>query len=176
MMEADIFAKPAQSSRSKPVATRGALANIRRCFSDIGAAAKYVLRPRPPRLVEGHAPDVAVEAAAIASPAADVNVDTEPEINAVAPFVPDQQEIERRRNLVRIFFNDFWSEASNKPTAFVERLDEAEDYLNERLAANDEGWRVDAKTRVMLGLPPRSNSSVSANIIPVANDKSRGPT
>ena len=78
--------------------------------------------------------------------------------------MPDQQEIERRRNLVRIFFNDFWSGTLDKPAAFVERLDAAEDYLNERLAANGEFWRVDAKTRVMLGLPPRSNSSVSANI------------
>jgi hypothetical protein len=79
--------------------------------------------------------------------AADVNVDMQPEIHAVARSVPDQQEIERRRNLVRIFFNDFWSEASNKPAAFVERLDQAEGYLNDRLAANGEGWRLDAKTR-----------------------------
>jgi hypothetical protein len=75
-----------------------------------------------------------MEAAATASLAAGVNVDTEPEINSVAHIVPDQQEIERRRNLVRIFFNDFWSGASDKPAAFVERLDEAENYLNERLA------------------------------------------
>jgi hypothetical protein len=40
--------------------------------------------------------------------------------------------------------------------AFVERLDQAEDYLNERLTANGEVWRLDAKTRTMLGLPPRS--------------------
>jgi hypothetical protein len=164
MMEAGISAKSAQSSRSKPVNTRGALANIRRCFVDIGAAAKYFLRPRHPGPAEGHSHDAAVEAAATAPLAADVNVNMEPEINAVAHSMPDQQEIERRRNLVRIFFNDFWSGASNKPVAFVERLDEAEDYLNERLAANGEVWRVDAETRVMLGLPPRSNSSVSANI------------
>lgn len=159
-MEVGISAKPAGSSRSKPVATREALANIWRCFADIGAAAKYVLRPRHPRPVEGHPHDAAVEAAATASLAAGANVDTEPEINAVAHFLPDQQEIERRRNLVRIFFNDFWSGASNKPAAFVERLDEAEDYLNERLAANGESWRVDATTRVMLGLPPRSSANI----------------
>jgi hypothetical protein len=46
----------------------------------------------------------------------------------------------------------------------VERLDQAEGYLNDRLAANGEGWRLDAKTRIILGLPPRSNSSVSVNI------------
>ena len=159
-MEVGISAKPARSSRSKPVATREALANIWRCFADIGAAAKYVLRPRHPRPVEGHPHDAAVEAAATASLAAGVNVDTEPKINAVAHFLPDQQEIDRRRNLVRIFFNDFWSGASNKPAAFVERLDEAEDYLNERLAANGESWRVDATTRVMLGLPPRSSANI----------------
>jgi hypothetical protein len=56
-------------------------------------------------------------------------------------------------------FNDFWSEAPDKPAAFVERLDQAEDYLNERLAANGEFWRLDTNTRVVLGLPPRSNSS-----------------
>jgi hypothetical protein len=45
-----------------------------------------------------------------------------------------------------------------KPSAFVERLDQAEDYLNERLAASGEVWRLDATTRAMLGLPPRSSS------------------
>jgi hypothetical protein len=146
-MEAGIFAKPTQSNRSKPATTRGALANIRRCFAGIGAAATYFLRPRPPGPVEGYSYDAAVEAGTTARHAADVNVDMQPEIHAVARSVPDQQEIERRRNLVRIFFNDFWSEASNKPAAFVERLDQAEGYLNDRLAANGEGWRLDAKTR-----------------------------
>jgi hypothetical protein len=55
-------------------------------------------------------------------------------------------------------FNDFWRGVYEKPAAFVERLDQAEDYLNERLAANGEFWRLDAKTRAMLGLPPRSSS------------------
>jgi len=30
--------------------------------------------------------------------------------------------------------------------------------VNERLAAGGEFWQLDAKTRVMLGLPPRSKS------------------
>jgi len=72
--------------------------------------------------------------------------------------VLDQQEIERRRSLARTLFNDFWSGVDEKPVAFVERLDRAEDYLNERLAASGEFWRLDANTRVTLGLPPRSNS------------------
>jgi hypothetical protein len=79
-------------------------------------------------------------------------------ISGVGQTVPDEQEIERRRNLMRTLFNDFWSGAHNKPTAFVERLDQAEDYLNERLAANGEFWRLDANTRAILGLPPRSSS------------------
>ena len=37
-------------------------------------------------------------------------------------------------------------------------LDQAEDYLNERLAANGEFWRLNSNTRVLLGLPPRLNS------------------
>jgi hypothetical protein len=63
-----------------------------------------------------------------------------------------------RRNLARTLFNDFWSGVDEKPVAFVERLDRAEDYLNERLAASGEFWRLDANARVTLGLPPRSNS------------------
>jgi hypothetical protein len=117
-------------------------------------------------LAEGQAETVVAAAeegtAANVALATDVNVDSEPEIDATAHFVPDQQEIERRRNVVRMFFNDFWHGASDKPAAFAERLDQAEDYLNERLAANRELWRVDAKTRRMLGLPPRANSSGSA--------------
>jgi len=45
------------------------------------------------------------------------------------------------------------------PAAFVERLDQAEDYLNERLAASGEIWQLDAKTRVMLGLPPTKSGA-----------------
>jgi len=157
-------AAPAQSSRSTPVIREGVLANILRRFAEINAAAANFFRPSRPGSAQEQAESGALEAeaAAASSPlAADVNVDSGPETNAVAHFVPDQQEIERRRNLVRIFFNDFWRGASDKPAAFVERFDQAEDYLNERLAANRELWRVDAKTRLMLGLPPRTNSSGS---------------
>ncbi|MGB6288014.1 MAG: hypothetical protein WBG18_26935 [Xanthobacteraceae bacterium] len=88
----------------------------------------------------------------------DVDVGPGAGINPVADTVLDQQEIERRRSLARTLFNDFWSGVDEKPVAFVERLDRAEDYLNERLAASGEFWRLDANTRVTLGLPPRSNS------------------
>jgi hypothetical protein len=59
--------------------------------------------------------------------------------------------------LARTLFNDFWSGVDEKPVTFVERLDRAEDYLNERLGANGEFWRIDANTRVTLRLPPRSS-------------------
>jgi hypothetical protein len=59
---------------------------------------------------------------------------------------------------MRTLFNDFWSGAHDKPAAFAERLDQAEDYVNERLAATGEFWQLDVKTRVTLGLPPRSHS------------------
>ena len=76
-----------------------------------------------------------------------------------APIALDQEEIQRRRNLVRMLFNDFWRGAHDKPAAFVERLNQAEDYLNERLAASGEFWQLDAKTRVMLGLPPTKSGA-----------------
>jgi hypothetical protein len=79
--------------------------------------------------------------------------------SGISQTFPDQQEIERRRVLVRVLFNDFWNSADNKPAAFAERLDQAEDYLNARLAAHGEPWRLDANTRPMLGLPPRSSSA-----------------
>ena len=60
-----------------------------------------------------------------------------------------------------MLFNDFWIGIHDKPAAFVDRLDQAEDYVNERLAANGEFWRLDDKTRRMLGLPRRSNTTYS---------------
>jgi hypothetical protein len=86
---------------------------------------------------------------------ADVKVD---QIDSAASTEPVREEIQPRRDLVRTLFNDFWSNAHDKPAAFVQRLDQAEDYLNERLAASGELWRLDTNTRVMLGLPPRANS------------------
>jgi hypothetical protein len=80
-------------------------------------------------------------------------------MDSAASTVLDQEEIQRRRDLVRTLFNDFWSEAHDKPAAFVERLDQAEDYANERLAASGEIWQLDAKTRAMLGLPHTKSSA-----------------
>jgi hypothetical protein len=132
-----------------------------RWFVGIGAAlfkwTKYSLRPSYPAPTENLAENAAATAGAVAitPAAADVNVGLDARIGA-AKSVPDTQEIERRRNLVRILFNDFWTGAHDKPTAFAKRLDQAEDYLNERLAANGEFWRLDSNTRAMLGLPLRS--------------------
>jgi hypothetical protein len=66
--------------------------------------------------------------------------------------------LNQRQRDVRTLFNDFWSGAYEKPGAFVDRLDQAEDYVNGRLAESGELWQLDAKTRVTLGLPPRLNS------------------
>jgi hypothetical protein len=78
-------------------------------------------------------------------------------LEPIAPIALDQEEIERRRNLVRKLFNDFWGGAHEKPAGFTERLDQAEDYLNERLAADGEIWQLDGTTRAILGLPARLN-------------------
>jgi hypothetical protein len=76
----------------------------------------------------------------------------EPQIDTEAP--PSQEEIDRRRAVVRAFFNDYWSSIDDKPASFAERLDKAEDYINERVAAGGEAWRLGAATRKQLGLPP----------------------
>jgi len=65
----------------------------------------------------------------------------------------NQPEIERRREIVRQFFNDFWMSTDDKPRTFAERLNRAEDHINERLAACGETWRLDAATRKQPGLP-----------------------
>jgi hypothetical protein len=164
-METRISTELEQSSRSKPLTTEAAVANILRWFAEIRSAArrltKHVLRLRHPasaeRLVESG--DEAAGAVATTPVSTDVDVGPGAAINPVADTALEQQEIERRRNLVRNLFNDFWSEVYEKPATFAERLDRAEDYLNQRLAASGEFWRLDANTRVTLGLPPRSNSS-----------------
>ena len=90
---------------------------------------------------------------------AEIQVNSAIQTDRVVDSVPDQQEIERRRDLVRALFNDFWRGSYDKPAAFVDRLDQAEAYLNERLATLGEVWHLDTKTRALLGLPPRSKSS-----------------
>jgi hypothetical protein len=85
----------------------------------------------------------------------DEKVDRDDAASAIILTAPDQHEIKRRRDLIRALFNEFWSDRLDKPASFVDRLNEAESYLNGRLAASGESWLLDAKTRDMLGLPAR---------------------
>lgn len=161
-------------SRTKAATTGGVASNILKLLAAIGAVANYFVRPRHPPSAEGAVEGATLGAGDIStdSDAAGVNVEPDPEIEpipdaeirpttdaeikTITDTVPEQQEIERRRNVIRMLFNDFWSGIHDKPAAFVDRLDQAEDYVNERLAASGEFWRLDDKTRRMLGLPRRS--------------------
>ena len=167
----------ADSTRPKSDMATDLGQKVLRWFAQIGAAVtkptKYFMRARYPASDEKRVESTLEEAGAVAAATetavltttksftvpdtAEVKVDTDAQIDS-ADTVPDQEEIQRRRDLVRTLFNDFWSEAHDKPAAFVERLDQAEDYVNERLTAGGEFWQLDAKTRAMLGLPPRANS------------------
>jgi hypothetical protein len=83
-----------------------------------------------------------------------VGVEPESRLDVESDSAPDLEEIDRRRGMVRAFFNDYWSTVDDKPTSFAERLDRAEGYINERVAAGVETWRLGAATRKQLGLPP----------------------
>jgi hypothetical protein len=175
---------PAQSSRRKLGITRRVVEPILRWLAEVVAAIiqpiRYFSRPTHPAssdvtaekradsVVVGAQAVVTVTEDAVARPTtvksftapvtADLMVDSDAQTSRAAHIVLDDQEIQRRRDVVRMLFNDFWSAAYEKPAGFVERLDQAEDYVNDRLAANGEAWRLDSKTRVMLGLPPRVNT------------------
>ena len=98
--------------------------------------------------------------------ARDAKIVQDGQVTDVTSISPDQQEIQRRRELVRALFNDFWSGRDDKPATFADRLDQAEIYLNDRLTACGEYWQLDAKTRKLLGLPARrSTSSARASSI-----------
>jgi hypothetical protein len=167
---------------------RGTVENIRRWFAGIGAAFKnpteYFSRPRraasdiaaePGResAAEEAGADAAATESAVETPTttatfttpvtADGKIGQDVQVSCVVPIRQDQQEIQRRLELVRAMFNDFWSGCDDKPAAFVDRLDQAEPYLNERLTACGEFWQLDANTRKMLSLPPRSNSRREEN-------------
>jgi hypothetical protein len=146
----------ADSTRLKSDTATDIGEKVLRWFVQIGAAlinpTKYFLRQRYPASDEKRAESTFEEAGAIAAATenavltatksfpvpfnAKLKVDTDAQIDSAASTVPDQEEIRRRRDLVRTLFNDFWSEAHDKPTVFVERLDQAEDYVNERLTAS----------------------------------------
>ena len=147
-----------QSSRSQPV-TAGAVSTILRLFVEIGAGIKAFFRGSHPASAGSCTENAAVETEAVAT--AQIPGPAEVKADAGGPVTHnelDEQEIERRRTLVRTLFNDFWRGEDQKPASFTARLDQAEAHLNDRLAANRETWRLDAETRAMLGLPPRSSS------------------
>ena len=102
-----------------------------------------------------NAPVDTVDIMAEEAPGADsIAVRPESQISIKTGASPNQQEIERRREIVRHFFNDFWISAEDKPGTFAERLTRAEGHINERLAARGETWQLDAASRKQLGLPP----------------------
>jgi hypothetical protein len=72
-----------------------------------------------------------------------VAVRPESQINIKPEASLNKQEIERRREIVRHFFNDFWTSTDDKPRTFAERLNRAEDHINERLAARGERWQLE---------------------------------
>jgi hypothetical protein len=179
MIEARMSDDLAQSSRPKGGNSRGVAGNLLRSLAEIGAtvtsffwkqlSASDVVTaenrgenaPRKARLVSTAVEDAAVKPSGTeSSPApitADVIIGPEAKTNRIARIVLDDQEIQRRRDLVRTLFNDFWSEANDKPAAFVDRLAQAESYINERLTACGEFWQLDAETRITLGLPSTKN-------------------
>ncbi|HMF25906.1 MAG TPA: hypothetical protein VKG24_27795 [Pseudolabrys sp.] len=142
-----------QSGKSKRVIT-GVVTTVLRSLVDIGAAIAF-FRARSPASVGTRSESAAVETERVAT--TQIPDDAEGEADADADGELSQQEIERRRSLVRARFNDFWRGTQDKPAGFVARLDQAEDYLNERLKAHGEVWQLDARTRLRLGLPPRSS-------------------
>ena len=143
-------AEPAQSSKSKPGIT--VVETILRWFREIWS--RYFLQQRRPASVlttEKRAESVLGQAGSIAAATEnatvkpttatsfaelatdDVKVSSDAQSSPIAHIVPDQQEIQRRRELVRTLFNDFWSVSDDKPVGFADRL--AENYINGRLTA-----------------------------------------
>src|SRR5262245_56400143 len=70
-----------------------------------------------------NAPVETMDTTAEEAPGADsIAVRPESQISIKTEASPNQQEIERRREIVRQFFNDFWVSAEDKPGTFAERL------------------------------------------------------
>jgi hypothetical protein len=179
MTEARMSGDLTQSGRPKRGNPRGAARDLLQLLAEIGATVTgYFWRPLPasdvtvenrgengPRkakLVSTTVEEGVVKPVTESSPAsvsADVSVGPEPPTSRITHTVLDDQEIQRRRDLVRTLFNDFWSGPNDKPVAFVDRLAQAEPYINERLMACGEFWQLDAETRITLGLPSTKNSA-----------------
>ena len=158
--------------------TRGSVGNILQWFAGIAVAftkLSDIFSRAPPPVsdiaAESRAESAAEAAGAVATAteiattaptatsavAADAKIGQDGQVTGLASS--DQQEIQRRRELVRVLFNDFWSGRDDKPATFADRLDQAEIYLNDRLSACGEYWQLDAKTRKLLGLPARRSTA-----------------
>ena len=154
------------------------MGNILQWFAGIAAAftkLSNIFRDSPPPasdIAAGSRTESAAEATGAVATATQIATATPTATSAVATDAkisqdgqvtglasPDQQEIQRRRELVRVLFNDFWSGRYDKPATFADRLDQAEIYLNDRLTACGEYWQLDAKTRKLLGLPARRSTA-----------------
>jgi hypothetical protein len=80
------------------------------------------------------------------------------------PGISLVRDDESRRKLVRALFNDFWTDAIDKPATFAERLDAAAGYINGQLEERCVGWRLDALTRKQLGLPMSASSRLVTEV------------
>jgi hypothetical protein len=137
-------------SDPEPTVSRDAPAEARRQE----APAEAIREDAP---VETISPNAPTEAISHDAPVEDaVELDASPSEKTETP--PVEQDDDSRRRLIRQLFNEYWAGVDDKPPTFAERLGIAEDYINERLAQQDVGWRLDARTREQLGLPsPRAN-------------------
>ena len=82
-----------------------------------------------------NAPSEIADTMAEEAPRADsVAVGVERQIGITSEASPNQQEIARRREIARQFFNDFWRSTDDKPSTFAERLNRAEGHINACLA------------------------------------------
>jgi hypothetical protein len=120
IMTVRMLADPMQSSGSKLGSMRAVVESILRMFAACTAVIKPTrYSPQAAADVDDQRADGAVEeSAAVANSTTarafdvlittDVKVDAEGQINSAVPIALDQEKIQRRRNLVRKFFNDFW--------------------------------------------------------------------
>ena len=115
-------------------------------LAEFGADSDKIKTEEPHQGLEGHGLGP--------SRADSIAVQFESQLSIETEQSPNHQELGRRREIVRQFFNDFWSSTDDKPATFAVRLSRAEGYINERLAACGEAWRLDPATRKQLGLPP----------------------
>jgi hypothetical protein len=83
-----------------------------------------------------------------------VAVRPESQISIKLEASPRSKKSSAAVKLCDIFSMIFWMSTDDKPKTFAERLNRAEDHINERLAARGETWQLDATTRKQLGLPP----------------------